>query len=109
MILVRILANCIHQRLIPPLRFRLPLFLGLGIFVTLATNCGGSSGPVELGVGTPQQIVSAREPVAFDFTPDGRLFFTVRQQGEIRWVDLTTLEDPSAAVVNGEPLLKRFM
>lgn len=100
--LVRNFANCIHQRLIPPLRSRLPLLVGLGILVTLAMNCGGSSGPAELGVGTPQQIVLGPEPAAFDFTPDGRLFFTLRQAGEIRWVDLATVEDPSAAAGDGE-------
>ncbi len=84
------------------LKLRLPLLVGLGILVTLATNCGGPSGPAELGVGTPQPIVLGPEPVAFDFTPDGRLFFNLRQRGEIRWVDLSTVEDASATVGNGE-------
>ncbi len=41
---------------------------------------------VELGL--PERVVLASEPVAFDFTPDGRLLYTERRLGEIRVVDL---------------------
>ena len=42
---------------------------------------------------------------AFDFTPDGRLFFTLREQGEIRWVDLELSDAAEPSSSGGEGAL----
>lgn len=47
-----------------------------------------------------QPVVFGSEPVAFEFAPDGRLFFNLRQRGEIRWFDLNQW-DPDQAVRTG--------
>lgn len=48
-----------------------------------------------------QAVVQGSEPAAFDFAPDGRLFFNLRQRGEVRWIDLDTW-DPEAPLTGGE-------
>lgn len=92
--------------------------------IVLLVACGGSgtSEPpadstattvsvtdVTQAVPVGQLIVSGTEPIAFDFAPDGRLFFTLRFTG-IRWIDLTTWkphERPTAGelFVEMEPFL----
>jgi glucose/arabinose dehydrogenase len=39
-----------------------------------------------------EQVAQGSEPAAFDFTPDGRMFYTERALGEIRVIDLNTDE-----------------
>ena len=46
-----------------------------------------------------QLVARAAEPVAFDISAGGRLFFTLRQEGEIRWVFV----GPSAAAGESVP------
>ena len=57
--------------------------------------------PTPEGEPAGQPVILGPEPVAFDFTGDGRLFFNLRQLGEIRWIDLNTW-DPAAPVGRGE-------
>jgi glucose/arabinose dehydrogenase len=42
---------------------------------------------VDVQLGEAELVVRGAEPVAFDFAPDGRLFYTERQTGEIKTVD----------------------
>ena len=59
-------------------------------FALLLMACGseesGDSKEDEAPVGQP--VVFGSEPVSFEFAPDGRLFFNLRQRGEIRWFDM---------------------
>ena len=65
-------------------------------------NSGVRLASVDLKESQPagQLVVSGRAVVAFDFTPDGRLFFN-QQLGQIRWIDLNAW-DPAARVGDGE-------
>lgn len=63
-----------------------------------APTAGIPPTPEEEPAGQP--VILGPEPVAFDFTEDGRLFFNLRQLGEIRWIDLNTW-DPEAPLGRG--------
>jgi glucose/arabinose dehydrogenase len=71
---------------------------GIAIVCVLAlmvAACGGGDSDDEPPIGQP--VLHGSEPVSFEFAPDGRLFFNLRQRGQIRWFDMNTW-DPDVVV-----------
>jgi glucose/arabinose dehydrogenase len=54
-----------------------------------------SGGDSEADLGDSEVVVRAREPVAFAFAPDGRLFYNERTLGEIRTADADGVDGDS--------------
>ncbi len=59
------------------------------LLVACGSGEGSESDEVQEDAGPiGQPVAFGPEPVSFDFAPDGRLFFNLRQLGEIRWFDM---------------------
>ena len=79
------------------LTVRIALLCGSAL---LLMGCGSGGSPEEeVPVGQP--VIHGSEPVSFEFAPDGRLFFILRQRGEIRWYDMNQW-DPDYALSTGD-------
>ena len=99
----------LYHRAMPAIRIML-----LCAAILLLIACGSDEGVANIeGTETvqPQEeeagpigqaVVRGSEPVAFEFAPDGRLFFNLRQLGEIRWFDMDQWDPDSAVLSEGD-------
>jgi glucose/arabinose dehydrogenase len=72
------------------------LVLGIAMVATALTGAGGGS-PAQAGGATihAQKIIGGlNEPVAFTFTPNGRIFFVGKSTGEVRLLNPATDHKP---------------
>jgi len=85
-------------------RAMLSIRFALLCLCVLLVACGGGddsgegdeNGDVQEDTALAEQpVVFGSEPVAFEVAPDGRLFFNLRQRGEIRWFDMAIEIDTS--------------
>ena len=87
----------VYHRAMPIIRVVLLCFSVLMLLACGSSESGESVADQEDAAPIGQPVVLGSEQVSFEFAPDGRLFFNLRQLGEIRWFDMNQWE-PGQAV-----------